>query len=291
MKKPTYKENLSAINVAQHLDLLEQNKQDFVYSFSNYWCKIETENSIIKFVSSTMSLKTFAAFAKIKNDLKNWTANEQPKVCSNSVSYYQHNVREEKHKYILNIDLKSAYATILYTTGYISQKTFNYISKLKKTERLACVGMFAKKKNIIDFYNGEAIKYRSEVSEFSDYFFYCVQKTDEIINGLQSVLKERYLFTWVDGIYFTLQYNDEYYVNELQKQIDTYFQKFGLNYHCLVLENYTCENREKNHFITFDKTENNNTKNKVFNLPNKYLMEQTKFLNYYLSLNSEDFNN
>jgi len=51
---------------------------------------------------------------------------------------------------IFNIDIKSAYATILKNDGLITQKTFDFINRLPKQERLTAVGMLAGKKNIFE---------------------------------------------------------------------------------------------------------------------------------------------
>ena len=55
--------------------------------------------------------------------------------------------------------------------------------------------------------SGEVIEEKTEISPTSDYFFYCVKRTSEIVNEVSKYLGKAFLFSWVDGIYFLEDYN------------------------------------------------------------------------------------
>ena len=70
-------------------------------------------------------------------------------------------------------------------------------------DRLASVGMLASKKTIYQMNeDGEPVSSETIKSPTSDFFFYCVQRTSEIMKEASKYLGEGFLFTWVDGIYF-----------------------------------------------------------------------------------------
>jgi hypothetical protein len=189
-------------NAGHIIRYLTGTKADFTIVCSNYTTKIQSDVLEFKFVRNMQSNRTFAAFAKLKKDV---SKHEAPQVDRAKVKYYVHNFRQSGfHPVIFNIDLKSAYATILNMDGYISDATFEYLKKLNKNERLAAVGMLATRKNTFYFSNGEPIEdaETEEVSPLSGFFFYAVKRTSEIMDELKKRCGDSYLFTWVDGIYF-----------------------------------------------------------------------------------------
>lgn len=147
------------------------------------------------------SNQTFAAYAKVKKDVKEKIP---PDINKEELVYFDHDFREScSIDRVYNIDLKSAYATILYKDGVISLDTFEYLSRLPKHDRLAAVGMLASKKKSFTFNkSGSITTYEETISKLENFFYYAVQRTFEIMCDLRVVLGENYLFTWVDGIYF-----------------------------------------------------------------------------------------
>lgn len=169
---------------------------------SNYTTKIESDILERKYVYSMQSNQCFAAYAKLKKDVKDKVP---PRIFKSELVYFEHDFRDsciiEK---VFNIDLKSAYATILFNEGVITADTFNYLSRLPKHDRLAAVGMLASKKKTFHFAKGGEIRtYESTVSALENFFYFAVDQTHKIMTVLKSILGPSYLFTWVDGIYFT----------------------------------------------------------------------------------------
>lgn len=148
------------------------------------------------------SNQCFAAYAKVKRDVK---TKPIPVIDQSKLVYFEHDFRYScEIDTVYNIDLKSAYATILFNDGLISMDSYKYLSRLPKHDRLAAVGMLASKKKTFGFDSKGTVKsFESSVSNLENFFYYAVQRTFEIMQTLKSILRQSYLFTWVDGIYFT----------------------------------------------------------------------------------------
>jgi hypothetical protein len=174
---------------------------DFDLYTSNYAMKIIlVDGQIINFTKHEQSRATFAAFSKLKSNLQD---KKKPNLQPGDVSYFIHDFREPLYvESVCNIDLKSAYANILFLDEMITKDTHKYLCKLVKKDRLSAVGMLASKKQVIEFRRGQATGEREERSEFAPFFFYAVKRTFEIMSELKKICGNSYLFTWVDGIYF-----------------------------------------------------------------------------------------
>lgn len=174
---------------------------DFDLYTSNYAMKIIlVDGQIINFTKHEQSRATFAAFSKLKSNLQD---KKKPNLQPGDVSYFIHDFKEPLYvEKVCNIDLKSAYANILFLDEMITKDTHKYLCKLVKKDRLSAVGMLASKKQVIEFRRGQATGEREERSEYAPFFFYAVKRTFEIMSVLKKICGNSYLFTWVDGIYF-----------------------------------------------------------------------------------------
>ena len=279
MKIKKFKENLTASNLRQHTEFLKEMKSDFKLEASNYTAKITTNTTQITFTMKSLELCAFIAHGKIKNDLKKFTANEIPIIETGLLEYYNQNLRSEILQNVLNFDLTKAYPTILYKDGFISIDTFNYLCKINKDNRLAAIGMLARKKNITIFQDGKPILIDIEKKETSNYFFYCVKKTHQIIMEIKEALNLRFLFSWVDGIYFEIidLKNLNLYI-ELVKQV---CDKYEMNFTTEILSNYFATFENDFYKVIYSKDNND----KVFSIPSNELN-----LNYrtYKRLNAEN---
>ena len=198
---------MDAESVNQYIDTHKKLKIPFTITLSTYTTKIESDYCNIYFMRNEQSNQTFSAFAKVKKDVSRF---DIKKVNIAKLNYFSHNFgfNDFYSDLIYNIDIKSAYATILLNDGFITKKTFDYLSRLPKMDRLASVGMLASKKQVFQMdENGKPISEKVIVSEYSDYFFHCVKRTSEIMHIASKHLGPAFLFTWVDGIYF-LQNNE-----------------------------------------------------------------------------------
>jgi hypothetical protein len=259
------KANLNAETVGAYIKMHNKLKMPFTLTVSNYTTKIKSNAFDLHFMKNEQSNKVFAAFAKIKKDCLRYPL---PKINKKNIEYYNH-AFDNCDFYadtIFNIDIKSAYATVLYIDGFISQQTFDYINSLKKQERLACVGMLAGKKNVFAINeNGEITDEQEITSPTADYFFYCVKRVQDIIQGAAKILGDSFLFSWVDGIYFLE--NPKSAKKTAKILIESYFknEKYFVTFE--QLKNFHIENKKDFFRCTYEKMQNNIFKEKSIVVP------------------------
>lgn len=104
---------------------------------------------------------------------------------------------------VINVDIKSAYLTVLKREGLITDKTFSALSICDKLTRLKAVGMLAKTKLVLKYEAGQLKSYHTTADQnLKNVFFYISLKVDEFMKILQKEFKRDFLLYWVDGIYF-----------------------------------------------------------------------------------------
>jgi hypothetical protein len=280
IKKPQkITEQNKGFNLQNNLQLLKDFQQDFIFESSTYTSKIITANSEINFITNEMNLTAFIANAKIKKDIAN-SKIRKPIISPLELDYFEQNLRYEQLDYVINFDLTKAYPTILYNSGFITLETFDYLCSIDKKERLASIGMLARKKNIVEYKNGKPVvgSLKIDRKDTSEYFYHCIKTTNDIITEIKKAVKNRFLFTWVDGIYFEMDTNENLNIaiNETQKICDKYKMKFTFE----ILTNYVCDFQNGLYTMYFNKGENI----KRFCIPSEDLN-----LNYksYLKANSK----
>lgn len=275
--------NFKTVNA--YIELHKQMKLPFTLYMSNYTTRIKSLAYDLHFMKKEQSNRVFAAFNMIKSDVKK---KPLPKIIHNNLQYFSEafmptNMYMEK---IFNFDLKSAYASILFNEGFISKKTFNFINKLPKQDRLAAVGMLAGKKNIFEIdCNGEVVSDETVISETADYFFYCVKRTFEIIKGAAKILGEGFLFSWVDGIYF--YENEDSAENSAKIITELYFKEKGFLVTFEKLEKFTVIVKKGYYHCSYvKKNKEGISQTKTMNVPKKENEFVTKINNYLLNLNN-----
>lgn len=241
-------------NARTHINYLIEAKQSFQLSSSNYTTGIKSDAFPGKYVAQLQSNRAFAAFAKLKKAVKDKPV---PDISNDDVRYFQHNFRKDIYiDTVFNIDIKSAYATVLFKDGLIDADTFAYLSKSSKQDRLSSVGMLASRKEVFEFKNGSPVSEEEIVSPLSGFFFYAVQKTFEIMDELRRICGMDYLYTWVDGIYFLP--NDE-----VRRSCIDYLDSTGYKFSSDVLQEFEVKIKQDVILVTFKKE----NKLKIFNLP------------------------
>jgi len=246
-------------NARAFIQYLTDSKVPFALTCSNYTITVEAGEIQKKYVATMQTKRTFAAFSKIKSNVKD---KEPPIVNKDELIYFIHDFKKSAfHKRVVNIDLKSCYATVLLREGMINEDTFKYLSKCNKQERLASVGMLASKKKIFYFDNSEIYDFDEIVSPTAPFFFHAVKRTYEIMSELKSIIGSSYLFTWVDGIYFT----DESKILECTDYLDS----IGFAYTVEELQNFDLKIFDSKIMLVFYKwSDKKKTYSpKTFNLP------------------------
>lgn len=277
IKKPSLKLHLNEKNVKLFVDLLKAQKAPFEITISNYTTKIISKNHNVTFVKSMQSNRVFAAAAFLKKDLKNIIP---PDIDMKKNCYYDTNFSGNSFYSDLafNIDIKHAYANILYNDKFISKKTFDYLSQLPKQDRLAAVGMLASKKVTFKHgRDGKIYSFTEYINPLSNFFFYCVQKTENIIHDIKNkILKESFLFSWVDGIYY-LNDNDSYrtIVQEYLKE------EYKLQSSFKILNEFEVKIKNNSYRISFKEEDNL----KTFNIPFPEMEFKKAICDYLLTKN------
>lgn len=277
IKKPALKLHLNEKNVKLFVDLLRKQRAPFKMQISNYTTKIISEHHNVTFVKSMQSNRVFAAAAFLKNDLKNVPP---PGIDMKKNCYYDTNFKgvDFYSDVAFNIDIKHAYANILFNEKFISEKTFKYLSGIPKQDRLAAVGMLASRKVIFEHgRDGKIYNFTEDVNPLSNFFFYCVQKTENIIHDIKNkILKESFLFSWVDGLYY-LNDNKAY-----QAVTQEYLQdEYGLNSSYKELREFEVKTKNSSYRISFK--ENDNLK--TFNIPFPEMEFKKQICDYLLTKN------
>jgi hypothetical protein len=247
------KATLTTESVNSYIDLHKQLGLPFTIAISNYTTRLTSLAYDIHFLKSVQSKKAFASFAMLRKEV---VLKPVPKITIENLSYCNIKPRHENlfADKIMNVDIKAAYATVLLTDGFISRKTYAYILKLPKQERLTAVGMLAGRKNIYRHdRKGKVISCETVISPTSDYFFYCVKRISEIINDAAYFMEDDFLFSWVDGLYFLPGKNDN--IKGKVKIIQDFFKERGFKTTYTELINFEIQPRKGYYHCRYYKAE------------------------------------
>ena len=273
-----------------YINFLKSSGFPYTLKITNYTTELISDLYHVQFCKSMQSFRCFAAYSKLKKDVKDKSV---PVVDRADLRYFEHDYRGEvSAPYIINIDLKSAYASVLFIEGIISKDTYRYLQSIPKMDRLASVGMLASRKHIFDFgKDGSIDQYNFTVSPLENFFYYAVKRTGEIMTEIRHILGNDYVFTWVDGIYF-LPTTD----NKLH-DVANYLLSIGLNWEPCILHSFRismCNKKISLQFWKSDKTKNGFDcyKKKIFNIPSKENIFASDIINYLtnINLNNEKIN-
>ncbi len=190
-------------NYIAYLEFCQSTGLPYTIKESNYSLYIESEFCNIKF-RPEMNKKAFIAGAMIKKDIRN-SGLIAPDINPEDLKYFNFSAEDNLQRadsVVYNVDIKSAYASILRQHAIISKKTHGYMSRLSKKDRLACVGMLASRKDIFNMVGKVATSSHKELSSYASWFYFCVNRTNEIMKECQLRIGNDFLFFWVDGIFF-----------------------------------------------------------------------------------------
>lgn len=239
----------------------------------------------ILFMNSFQSKRMFIGFQMIKTDFEKWTANEIPVIDYNDVLFFENEIRQDTElDNVTNLDLTSAYATVLRNDYFIQEKTYKYLQGIPKVDRLACVGMFASRKTIFEYSEtGEIANYEIIQSPTTGYFTYCIKVVGDLMLKIKEAIGSSFLQFWVDGVYINSE--DAGAVAEAKRIIEAakfqYKEKLIPKFRAKILDNkkinvqlwQTTDNR---HLLTGQYV----TELKEFNFPKPQTEFQKAFKRY-----------
>lgn len=242
-------------NVRAFLQFIKTSGYPFRVKITNYTTEIQSELFNRYFMQSTRSKSCFAAYSKLKADVANKVP---PDIDKGGLVYFAHDFKKDlQESTVINVDLKSAYATALSAAGYISETTAAYLAKIPKMDRLASVGMLASKKHVFSYdEKGELLSYVKEVAPTENFFYLAVRIVQDTMQQLKAICGRAYLFTWVDGIYFLPEPG-------LSDQVVTAAKELGFNCTVETLSNFTVRIGPKVISVTFEKED----RRKQFKIP------------------------
>lgn len=203
-----------------YLDLLQKMRIPYKITRSNYTLDIESSAINAYFMTNVMSDKAFICGALVKKDILA-SGIEIPEIDRDILKYFDFNIPSiiNANEVMYNVDIKSAYATALIANKLISEKTFNFLASLSKTDRLAAVGMLASRKDIFEHdASGECIEHTKQIKDTANWFSYCILEIQKLMEGVRDEIGEDFLFYWVDGIFFKTKENAEKIMQYLAKK-------------------------------------------------------------------------
>lgn len=268
---------LSAGAVKTWINLHKSIGLPFELTLTNYTTKIKSALYDLHFMKNAQSNKVFVTYAKLKSEVVKKPVED---INMSLLKYFQTNFNftDLYADKIYNVDIKSAYATILHNDGFISDTTHRYISTLPKVDRLAAVGMLAGKKTTFLFdATGKITGSMETVSPTSNYFYYAVKKTYEVIDTARMELGNDFIFSWVDGIYFKGQEHGE-------KLRALLFEQYGLLSSFDELTEFEIKRGQRYTELSYIKDE----ERKVFQLPVPDTTQRNEIFNYLVTLKNRN---
>jgi hypothetical protein len=193
-----------SIALKNYVKFLRDNKKTFVVRHGTYTTTVETQHGKNKYETHQFSDRVFIAAAMIRKDVVNSEMGQRIMELPHEKINFGHHQKLEPFKAdeVLNIDISGAYATCLYVNGLITDKTFKYLKKLRKDERLPSVGMLAKSACLWKYDGGECVDIVVERSKTAQVFYYLIEEINYVMRSIQWELGKHFYFYWVDGVFF-----------------------------------------------------------------------------------------
>ena len=176
---------------------------DYVLKHGTYTTTIEHELGTIKLMLNNFQNRVFCASQMVKKDCKNSEVGQEIMKSTHYKKNYDANPKIENVYYdtCFNIDLSSAYAYCLFNNGLITQKTFNYLLKLPKMERLTSVGMLATSHVKYFYKEGKCVDFKPYREPTAQIFFFLIDEINYLMQDIKWILGNDFIFYWVDGVF------------------------------------------------------------------------------------------
>lgn len=131
--------------------------------------------------------------------------------------------------YPCEIDVSSAYFTIAYNTGLISEETFEMAYTVSKKCRLASVGSLATtKKHVSVDQDGNVIDSETRKSEYRSAFFYLAKYLDDFMLSVFEKYRNDIFFYYVDAFFCKSSVADDIKKEIQEKGFKYSYDKYDL---------------------------------------------------------------
>ena len=242
MRKPVIKAQYDSKIIDKLQRNLIRNKETFELTLSTYTTRFSLPDAEFVFMLECINESCFSAYHKVKTDV---LKKPLPKVNQRDIIYFVSHIVPMDLPIVYATDIKSAYANVLFNDGYLSLDTFSYLQTVRKPDRLASIGMLAGHKTTYYFTKGKCQYSSDDFSENSDYFFYCVKRTNAIMNECKRAIEPYFLLTWVDCIYYTSV--------ECRPEIERVLRDNNLNFSHFELHNFKALDKGKDCLLSYNK--------------------------------------
>ncbi len=232
----------TSANVQFNIDLLNKVGLEFIVQHGTYTTTIIVGENKARYAMNSYSHRVFRCASLIKKDV------EQSDLAKEIMEsrYLKTNFgvsldrKAYRAKEILNIDISSAYATCLYRYGLITEQTYKTIRTLPKKERLPCVGMLATSHTKFHYKNGICTALEPFRAKTANVFFFLIDEINYIMQQIQFLLGPRFVFYWVDGVFFDKQTEPDKIA-----QIEAYLNELGYEYKYDIVEDFRIDIDDK----------------------------------------------
>jgi hypothetical protein len=184
--------------------MLKRSGVEFKVKHGTYTTTIETKHGRQKYQTNEFNDRVFIAAGMIKKDVLESETGRYIMSQPHKKVNFGHNeaIREVRADRVLNIDISSAYATCLYNSGMISEKTNDYLRRLRKEERLPAIGMLAKSNCTWYYKGGECTDIKIHKEKTYEIFMYLIEEVNYTMKAIEWELGSSFFFYWVDGVFF-----------------------------------------------------------------------------------------
>lgn len=197
---------------------LKANGVSFILSRTNVTTKFkftDVKRADMIFSQKRFSYKELNLFREINREVKYNIEQKNlvvPDYSRNDVGYYLfsdtlHQAAKTKQEQvftdIIEFDIVKAYYQAARNLGYISNEFYTQCIELPKQTRLRLIGSIATSKIVFTYVKGKLTgdPYKKEDQELRKAWFHICKYVDACMRDLRNLMKEDFLFYWVDGIY------------------------------------------------------------------------------------------
>jgi len=200
---------------------------DFTIQHGTYTTKIHKPTGILTFSTIEFRPKVFIAANMVKRDATRSDKGKEIMTHTYHKNNYANSDTTELYlaDEVWNIDIKSAYANCLLINDLILPETYEYLTGLRKHERLPAVGMLAKSHVKYHYSKGEIVSVQPYREKTSQIFFFLIHEIDRIMREIKWILGDYFLYYWVDGVFFKKETP-----KRLVNKVEQYLQEEGYPY-------------------------------------------------------------
>lgn len=222
-------------NIQFNIDMLNKLQVPFEVQHGTYTTTIITKFGKSQYFLNHYNHRVFRCANRIKKDVLGSPYAQA--ILDSKFFKTNFGVSDIKKSYfaenVLNIDISSAYATCLFNKGLITGETFDILKTIPKAERLPCVGMLATSYSKFHYDQGKCVNVDMFRSPTANVFFYLIDEINYIMKNIQHMLGKKFIFYWVDGIFFDASVDPG-----IVKNIEEYLNNLGYKYKYEDVQNF-----------------------------------------------------